>query len=331
MNSIDFEDFGRSRLEVKTFGFLLERFDEGRLVLDPPFQRKYVWDASLERDLISTIYCGGDVGRVMFNKRVLDGNTKFLCIDGRQRLTALQKYKENKFKAEIDDEMLFFREMNEKQREKFKEQKIPIRIYDELSEEKQSKLFRLTQNGKPLSTGELANGVNNSSSRLIRRLKKNLPSGIFTAGIEKRMGETDALCRLVYLCDTINGKKMGQVDHQLFHNAEKCSEWLLTTIIEKKQEKRLLKSFEHFLGFLKEGGELSDKKVASFIYLAHLIYIHEKKISDEGKRQRYKIIKRLKKKVEDNLTKTSATNYYLRSFLVSHVKTTKQPLEDLDS
>nr|WRK65075.1 nuclease [Marseillevirus futianmevirus] len=326
MNAIDFEDFGKSQLEVKTFGYLLERFEEGRIVLDPPFQRKYVWDASLEKELVSTIYCGGDVGRVMFNRRVLDGNTRFLCIDGKQRLTALQKFKENKFKAEIDDEMLFFREMSKEQREKFENEKIPIRIYNELSEEKQSKLFRLTQNGKPLSIGELANGVNNGSSRLIRRLKKKIPGGIFASGIEKRMGDSDALCRLVYLCISVNEKNMGPVDHQLFYNAEKCSEWMIGATVKEKQQRRLAKSFEHLSNFLKDGGDIAEKKVATFIYLSHFIYLFEKKLSDEGRHQRYKIIKGLKKRVDDNLSKTSATNYYLRAILSQHVKTAKDLL-----
>ncbi|ALX27453.1 hypothetical protein GMAR_ORF78 [Golden Marseillevirus] len=128
---LDWDDFGPSTLEVKTFGHILKRLGEPFLVLDPPFQRKYVWTEEEATNLILCIYCGGDVGRLVFNKRNENGTTKFLCVDGKQRLTTLQNFKENKFSVQLpgQNKHVKYEEMNEEQRQKFESALIAVRIY----------------------------------------------------------------------------------------------------------------------------------------------------------------------------------------------------------
>lgn len=335
MSNINYKHFGNSLLEIKTLGYLLDKLSKDVIDLDPVFQRNYVWDAGLEKEFIATAYHGGDIGRIILNRKTSDGEIKWLCVDGKQKLTALKKFKENKFRANIGEwgegKPILFREMSKEQRDQLEDARIPIRVYNEMSEEKQSDLFKVIQNGKTLENGELVNGTNNDSSKLIRKLRKNVPHGFFTPGDEKRMKESDSLCRFVYLCVIANEKVVSSPEYQTFHKPEKCSDWLLRTTIKKKQKERTVKTFKRITDFIEEGGSVSGKKAATFVYLAHLVYIYEKKLDDIGKKQRNKVIENLKKRVVRNLGGNNNTNYYLRSFLDSHIKTVKEILEELDS
>ncbi|ALX27452.1 hypothetical protein GMAR_ORF77 [Golden Marseillevirus] len=109
---------------------------------------------------------------------------------------------------------------------------------------------------------------------------------------------------------------------------KKSSQWVTDSTIQEKTQKRLLKSLDHLSNFLKDGGAIADKKVAIFIYLTHLIFVSEKRLSDEGRHKRYKLIKKYRKKVEANLLKSQATNYYLRPLLAQHIKTTTEILAE---
>ncbi|AHC54745.1 hypothetical protein D1R32_gp028 [Tunisvirus fontaine2] len=334
MTNINHKHFGNSLLEIKTIGYLLDKLSKDVIDLNPVFQRDYVWDIGLEKEFITTAYNGGDIGRIILNRKTVDGDTKWLCVDGKQKLTALKKFKENKFRANVGEwgkeNPVFFREMSKEQREQLKDAQIPIRMYIEMSEEKQSDLFKVIQNGKALENGELVNGTNNDSSKFIRKLRKNIPRGFFTPGDKKRMKESDSLCRFVYLCVIANEKVVASPEYQTFHKPEKCSDWVLDTTIKKEQKERTLKSFRRLTDFIEDGGSVSEKKAATFVYLAHFVYIHEKKLDDIGKKQRNKVIETLKNRVVQNLGGNKNTNYYLRLFLDSHIKTVKEILEELD-
>lgn len=330
MDNVSFENFGRSDITVRTFDYVFDKLDNGYIVLNPPFQRKYVWDEELERKLISTVYCGGDIGRVVFNRAVdEEGNIEFLCIDGKQRLTALQKFRKNKFDAEIDGKDIFFRDMTREQRDLFLQQKIAVRTYDAMSEENQTSLFKLIQNGKPLTSGELLKGTNCSFAKLIGRLRRHVPSGIFAPYTEKRMEETTPLLRLVVLCLRVNEKQMNMKD-VFFCNEKKCNDWAIGATIKEKQEERVVSSMKHLSRFLKDSDEVLEKKTATFIYLTHLIYLKEKEISDEGRHQRYKIIKKLKKSVDEILSNVRNSSYYIQSTLDSHVRNAKRVMREVN-
>ena len=90
--------------DAEDFSSLLERLSEGEILI-PTFQREFVWENSMIRDLFDSILRGYPVGSLIFWKpaeekfNVVDNiggvkvdtqsDTSSYVLDGRQRLTAL--------------------------------------------------------------------------------------------------------------------------------------------------------------------------------------------------------------------------------------------------
>lgn len=65
---------------------LLEFIKEKQIILDPPFQRNYVWKPSKVDNFIETLLLNIPLPPIYFN---FDENGKFITIDGKQRISAI--------------------------------------------------------------------------------------------------------------------------------------------------------------------------------------------------------------------------------------------------
>lgn len=141
---------------------------DSRIVLDPVYQRNIVWAESDMANFINSVLKGIAPNNVLFNK---DENGNSVCIDGKQRITSLCRFKDNKFPVELeennktiyayydtlpkkykDDEN--YRTLTQIEKNKFNDVTIPIVIYNNLSYENQIDVFHRIQHGKVLTTGE---------------------------------------------------------------------------------------------------------------------------------------------------------------------------------
>lgn len=85
----------------------LDRFKENYgLDLDPDFQRGHVWEMETKVKFVEYILRGGVVQPIRFNSPAFGGHTHakhsdlpedVVLVDGKQRLTALMEFMENKF------------------------------------------------------------------------------------------------------------------------------------------------------------------------------------------------------------------------------------------
>lgn len=93
---------------------------ESRLQLCPIFQRGHVWTEQQQIAFLEFLLRGGKTGRDLYfncpswHRQVKSGNyNEFVCVDGLQRITAIQKFLENKiqvfrsFYYEYTDKMRF--------------------------------------------------------------------------------------------------------------------------------------------------------------------------------------------------------------------------------
>lgn len=72
------------------FDGLIHDLDQGELDLDPPYQRGHVWGLERQQTLIWSLTQGLPIGGVWINER--DIMAPRVCIDGKQRITALAKW-----------------------------------------------------------------------------------------------------------------------------------------------------------------------------------------------------------------------------------------------
>lgn len=76
---------------------LYEDYNEGKLILQPDYQREFVWTALAQSQFIETILCGFPVAQIYFHvKRDEDtGKTIKYVVDGQQRLTSIILFLQN--------------------------------------------------------------------------------------------------------------------------------------------------------------------------------------------------------------------------------------------
>jgi len=88
--------FKEVRVTKKDFSVyeLLRKYKQGKLILDVKFQRKEVWDERQKSELIESILMGLPLPIFYFKQ---SDNSRYVVVDGKQRLSALFEYLTNGF------------------------------------------------------------------------------------------------------------------------------------------------------------------------------------------------------------------------------------------
>lgn len=140
------------------------------IILNPPYQRDIVWEESNMGFFINSVLSGIVPSNIIFN---MDDNGNKICIDGKQRLTSLQRFKGNEipaiFQMEEKDEYVYYdklpnkvdrkdqyayRLLTQAEKNKFNGMNLHIVTYENLSYSDQIDIFNRIQHGKTLSSGE---------------------------------------------------------------------------------------------------------------------------------------------------------------------------------
>ena len=139
---------------------LIRKLEKGYINKDPDYQRGEVWPENAKPKLIQSIFGGILLPPLMFNK---NGNTKFVVIDGKQRLTAMSEFVNNEFCFYNEDEpkkKIYFKSLDREYQEEFKNTQVSVYIYNDLSESQQRELFERVNFGQNLTWGEKIKGLN---------------------------------------------------------------------------------------------------------------------------------------------------------------------------
>ena len=81
-----------------------QRNKEGSIIIHPPFQRKPVWSLKNKSYLIDTIVRGFPIPEIFVQiKTDKDGNTKYIVVDGQQRIRSILEYVDGEFEILEED------------------------------------------------------------------------------------------------------------------------------------------------------------------------------------------------------------------------------------
>ncbi len=161
-----------TKLETKSVDSLLAEIECKREAkqfnLCPPYQRNVVWSESKQSAFINSVMLGIIPNSVVFNKI----ESGWECIDGKQRITSLLKFKQNKIPVYLDGMSVFYnkiccqcqckckcRTLTKAERRKFLDRSIPVAFYSDINYECQVDIFQRIQNGVVLSSGEKAASI----------------------------------------------------------------------------------------------------------------------------------------------------------------------------
>lgn len=142
-----------------------------KIDIDPEYQRDVVWKIEQNIDFLDSILMGISPNPIILNHdNTID---KYICIDGKQRLTTIYGFMSNNIPAYINGQIVYYTQINitpevkkmlknidndqvrvmtEEERTNFQEKKVPMVQYNNLTYDQQVAIFTKIQNGTPLSS-----------------------------------------------------------------------------------------------------------------------------------------------------------------------------------
>lgn len=145
---------------------IIRDVEDNIIFLDPNYQRKgTVWSLENKMDFIDSVYTGIVPSRVLYN---VDKKHRYICIDGKQRITTLKEFRRNEFPFKLGDEHVFYnnindahniyanaRTFNDEERIYYDTRIINVLMYHNLCYDDQLKIFLKINKGVQLTNGEL--------------------------------------------------------------------------------------------------------------------------------------------------------------------------------
>ena len=168
-----------SKHETQTVDTIHNRYTHKKINIDPTYQRGSVWDDDQQSEFVESICRGIIPNSILLN---IDEEGNHICIDGKQRIESITKFKSNEIPfVQYDDQgnpiyHIYYSKIPEikndkkstkkskttiecktfdkKERLNFDNTSIPITTYTNLSYHDQRDIFNIIQKGSKLTQGE---------------------------------------------------------------------------------------------------------------------------------------------------------------------------------
>ena len=179
-----------SRIETPSIGLLLDNLKYGKIDLCPLYQRGDVWSDEMRSNFIDSILNGIIPNNVTFNKDYKNGSEKLICIDGKQRLTSIQLFHENKIPhikyneydqvtytyfdtmpKNIKDNIEYIILSEEERGKLFLARQLPVAYYSNLEYNNQVDVYSRINHSKPATYGEifLSRFSNDDTAKILKK------------------------------------------------------------------------------------------------------------------------------------------------------------------
>ena len=159
--------------EKKNILFLIS--NRNIIDLDPAFQRGKVWPEKKKELFIDTLVKGWGVPKLYFAvyKNSKGEPSKYECIDGKQRLSTVFDFYDNKLKVNQNSDYLFYNDFNLKNKEELGKFSFDVEIVEDFKGDELSELFQRLQSGSALNTSEKLKATSGDMSAFIYKLSND--------------------------------------------------------------------------------------------------------------------------------------------------------------
>lgn len=227
------------RIETWTVQDIIVKYEDKSLVLNPKYQRRFIWKLSDQKTLIKSIFSGYAIPNIFLHSK----GKKFEVVDGQQRLRTILGFYNKLFKNEDNEEY------DESRMGKvFKSYQIPVTIIEKIENSESIEEFYslVNSSGIHLNRPELkkAEYFDTNFLKLINELCgleefDNL--NLFTDATTRRMNDIDFVSELVTLMISgITDKK---------HSVDKLFERDIDQIEYDKYKKQFTEVIKEFKSF----------------------------------------------------------------------------------
>ena len=106
-----------------TFGNIILGFQDNDYLLNPEYQREYVWATKEQQELLFSISHGLPLGSIaIITKRIVNNEPYIEIVDGKQRLTTIWKYFNNEFPyiCPYTNKEIYYRDLLPEEKRRFK-------------------------------------------------------------------------------------------------------------------------------------------------------------------------------------------------------------------
>ncbi|KAF7301849.1 DUF262 domain-containing protein [Mycena indigotica] len=161
---------------------LFQWLQADKIDLGAEYQRKFVWPAESQTSLVDSILRGAPVNQLMFAKFTENGRQRLRCMDGKQRLTSLQKFMTGEiiFRNGEDGRKYFWTDngthrgatrLPAHDRQAFEKTVISCLVFDKILPEEERDIFERVQRGRPLSKAEKLRAIVSARASLVTGLE----------------------------------------------------------------------------------------------------------------------------------------------------------------
>ena len=135
---------------------IMSDLEQGGIDLDTEYQRDIVWPDLKQAFFIESLLKGIAPNPIILN---IDEEGNKQCIDGKQRMTSIQRFRDNRFMVDINGDSIYYNDttrpsLQRRQKRDFDSFKLFMVEYDELTYTQQLDIFGRIQHGSPLEHGE---------------------------------------------------------------------------------------------------------------------------------------------------------------------------------
>ncbi|MBK8015075.1 MAG: DUF262 domain-containing protein [Deltaproteobacteria bacterium] len=163
------------RDERRTAEDVVRRIEKGRFILDPDFQRDFVWDKSKQSRLIESILMRIPLPVFYVAE---DSEGRLIVVDGRQRLTTFQRFLAGDLKLDLEDRPDLngkrFAELEPRLQNRVEDCQLHFYIIDHaVPERARLDIFERVNGGEVLTRQQMRNAIYNGASTEFLRDQAN--------------------------------------------------------------------------------------------------------------------------------------------------------------
>lgn len=209
---------GNWRRNRQTVSWFVDLHRRQLLDMDPPYQRRSVWNQRYREDFVETILLGYPAPSIFLHEDIdAEGNQKYAVVDGKQRLTALMDFANNDFptrddqsvKLPSDQQGKYFKDLDAEVRRSFFAYEFTIEYVPTTDDVLISEVFdRINRNVAKLTRQELrharyngafATAMEDLAAEVLRTLPPSFPRIVDSS--RRQMKDVEYVVQLVLLLE----------------------------------------------------------------------------------------------------------------------------------
>ncbi|PKC71450.1 hypothetical protein RhiirA1_338146, partial [Rhizophagus irregularis] len=184
------ETLSKPRNVNHTLKKLYDWMEKGLIDINPEFQRDVVWNSTKQCLLIDSIFKNYYIPPILFSCKKLDENRWLrICIDGKQRLTLIQRFMNNEipYSRKIEGRMkkIYYKKVGGQyfpntlsigEKDEFDNFEIVCIEYYNLNIQREQEIFSRVQLGMPLTVAEKLHAVTSPIAEFAKSILEKYPS-----------------------------------------------------------------------------------------------------------------------------------------------------------